>query len=324
MGENSKIEWTHHTFNPWVGCTKVGPPCDFCYAEGWAKRSGMVQWGDHPRRRTSEANWRQPLKWNKAAEAAGERRRVFCASLADWLDNQAEPAWRADLGELIAATPYLDWLLLTKRIQNFGKLAPWKSPPSNVWLGITCGDQPEFDRDWPKLRAITASVRFISYEPALGPLRMGLSSLADPDWIIAGGESGGNARPPNPQWFRDLRDDCERLGIAFLFKQWGEWASAAYHVGTGEMVFRQFTTFDQWVNKASTWVNGGICLDAQGNELKNGAAFMKARDEGRFPVTILHRVGKKRAGRALDGREWNGYPTPARGAPELQPTTGRQ
>src|SRR6185312_14413446 len=112
MGENSKIEWTHHTFNPWVGCTKVGPPCDFCYAEGWAKRSGMVQWGDHPRRRTSEANWRQPLKWNKAAEAAGERRRVFCASLADWLDNQAEPAWRADLGELIAATPYLDWLLL--------------------------------------------------------------------------------------------------------------------------------------------------------------------------------------------------------------------
>lgn len=269
MGENSKIEWTHNTFNPWVGCTKVGPPCDFCYAENWAKRSGMVQWGNNPRWRTSEANWRQPIKWNKAAEAAGERRRVFCASLADWLDNQADPTWRADLGELIAATPYLDWLLLTKRIQNFDRLSPWREPPPNVWLGITCGDQAEFDRDWPKLRVIDAPVLFISYEPALGPLRIGGVDgwQRPPDWIIAGGESGGHARPPNPQWFRDLRDDCERLGVAFLFKQWGEWVSVSEVAGNGP-----HHTFDDH--------------------------------------RTVRRVGKVLAGRTLDGREWNGYPTP--------------
>lgn len=314
MGENSKIEWTHHTFNPWVGCTKVGPPCDFCYAEGWAKRSGMVQWGDHPRRRTSEANWRQPLKWNKEAEAAGERRRVFSASLADWLDNQADPAWRADFGELIEETPHLDWLLLTKRIQNFGKLAPWNRAPANVWLGITCGNQPEFDRDWPKLRAIAASVRFISYEPALGPLRMRQSAdvplpLPFPDWLIAGGESGGHARPPNPQWFRDVRDDCAHLGIAFLFKQWGEWlAGEANH---GQFDPRPMHAYRRVDNHSYEWppIRASHSFDHADPWSGNIAA---------------KRVGKKSAGRLLDGREWNDYPTPARGAPEFQPTIGRQ
>lgn len=217
MGENSKIEWTDHTFNPWVGCQKVGPPCDNCYAEGWAKRSGQVEWGPSAKRkRTSVANWRKPLQWAKIAAATGKRPRVFCCSLADWLDNQAPQSWREDLGDLIRRTPELDWLLLTKRIQNYERLAPWPHAPKNVWLGITCGDQKEFDRDWPILRDIKATVLFVSYEPALGPLFI---RPARPDWIICGGESGPKARTMDPAWARDLRDQCAASGTRFFMKQ---------------------------------------------------------------------------------------------------------
>ena len=221
MGENSKIEWTDHTFNPWLGCTKVGPPCDNCYAEAWAMRWGHVTWGPHgERKRTSAANWRNPVKWDETAKRNGKRARVFCASLADWLDNQVSDNWREDLACLIDATPNLDWLLLTKRIQNFDKHAPWHDDdiPSNVWLGITCGDQDEYHRDWPRLSEIEAPVRFISYEPALGPLVPYANELR-PDWIICGGESGPHARMMDPQWARRIRDACSDFGIAFFMKQ---------------------------------------------------------------------------------------------------------
>jgi protein gp37 len=119
MAENTAIEWADHTFNPWTGCTKVSPACDHCYAESWAKRSGTVRWGPgEPRRRTTDANWRQPLKWNAQAQREGRRFRVFCASLADVFDNEVPVQWRVDLFRLIASTPHLDWLLLTKRIGN--------------------------------------------------------------------------------------------------------------------------------------------------------------------------------------------------------------
>jgi protein gp37 len=259
MGKTT-IEWADFTFNPWVGCTKVGPPCDNCYAEGWARRTGQHQLWNGERRRTTAQNWQLPIKWNAKAKAEGIRYRVFCASLADVFDNQVPQRWRDDLWHRIEQTPHLDWLLLTKRAGNIRKMLPdtktgvrpWGDGWSNVWLGITCGDQSEFDRDWPKLREIEAVVRFISYEPALGPLLLDIAS--HPDWVIAGGESGGKARTPQADWFRDIRDDCDRVGAAFLFKQWGEWAS-----GVGGAMFRS---------------------------------------------------GKKAAGRSLDGREWNEYPTP--------------
>ena len=139
MGENSKIEWTTHTFNPWFGCQKVSPGCDHCYAEAMMDhRYGKVQWGPHGNRiRTSQANWRLPIKWAKHAN--GSRPRVFCASLADWLDNRVPWHWRIDLAGLIDATPQLDWLLLTKRIENFTKLAPWHKAPANVCTTISAG-----------------------------------------------------------------------------------------------------------------------------------------------------------------------------------------
>lgn len=219
MGEFSKIEWTDHTFNPWVGCTKVSPACDHCYAEGWAKRTGYPELWRGERRRTSASNWAKPVKWDRDAKAAGKRLKVFSASLADWLDNQVPEEWRSDLARLIAATPNLDWLLLTKRPQNYAKLAPWGmgTLPENVWLGITAEDQAHFDQRWRHIRDVPAKVRFVSYEPALGPLS--LPRTNNPDWIICGGESGAGARMMDPLWARAMRDECDVEGVPFFMKQ---------------------------------------------------------------------------------------------------------
>ncbi len=180
MGENSKIEWTDNTFNPWVGCAKVSQACDHCYAEQWAKRSGSVAWGPHAdRRRTSARNWNLPYRWNTQAERLGTRYRVFCASLADVFDNAVPPEWRRDLLRVIAATQNLDWMLLTKRIGNahamlreaaesFGMT--WGGDWRNVWIGATVSSQEEADRDIPKLLATPARIKFLSMEPLLGPV----------------------------------------------------------------------------------------------------------------------------------------------------------
>jgi protein gp37 len=147
MAEYTKIERTHHTFNPWLGCTKVSPGCDRCYAESWARRTGQRRLWEGERRRTTEQNWREPLRWNARGERDGRRHRVFCASLADVFDNQVPDEWRADLWKLIAATPALDWLLLTKRPQNIARMLPadW-SGWRHVWLGATAENQHELDR----------------------------------------------------------------------------------------------------------------------------------------------------------------------------------
>ena len=230
MGTNSKIEWTDHTFNPWLGCTKITPGCDHCYAEGWSKRSGLVKWGKSPRKRTSEGYWRNPLIWNARASLfyalQGRRQRVFCASLADVFDNKAHPSWRTDLFELIRRCDQLDWLLLTKRPQNIAKMLPldWGDGYANVWLGATAEDQERFDQRWHHLGHIPAAVTFISYEPAIGPLRLPASGPY-PNWLISGGESGGGARATNPQWVRDVISDCRKFGVAPFHKQWGNYAS---------------------------------------------------------------------------------------------------
>lgn len=220
MGEHTKIEWCDMTWNPWIGCQKVSPGCDHCYAEAMAKRYGWVEWGAHgARKRTSEANWRKPLQWAKATRGTGKRPRVFCASLADWLDNQVPTPWRADLLELIDETPELDWLLLTKRPENYVKLVGHRWPngaPQNVWIGTTCENQYHFDKRYPLIREIRASVHFISYEPAIGPL---VNLWGRPEWLICGGESGPGARMMDPAWARSVRDHCADTGIAFFMKQ---------------------------------------------------------------------------------------------------------
>ncbi|MDZ4760461.1 MAG: DUF5131 family protein, partial [Alphaproteobacteria bacterium] len=173
MAKDSKIEWTHHTFNPWWGCVKVSPGCKHCYAETWAKRIGAAVWGPNTtRRELSDTYWRQPLAWNAEAVRLKQRRRVFCASMADVfedrrdLDDKRERIW-----SLIDETPQLDWLLLTKRPENVSRLAPYGEDwPANIWLGATAETQKWFDKRMAALTEISARILFLSCEPLLGPL----------------------------------------------------------------------------------------------------------------------------------------------------------
>jgi len=224
MAENSKIEWTDHTFNPWMGCMKVGPGCDGCYAENLMDhRYGRVRWGTgEPRVRTSAANWRKPVQWNRDASGRDDGRPfVFCASLADVFDNEVDPLWRSDLFALIDATPNLVWLLLTKRIGNVMKMVA--KLPSNAGIGATMVTQEEYDRDRMKLADVKAALSpaftFGSFEPLLGPIILDKNA---PDWIIVGGETDQGqhkARYADPDWFRSIRDQSKRFGRAFFMKQ---------------------------------------------------------------------------------------------------------
>lgn len=262
--KNTKIEWATHTFNPWIGCSKVSPACTNCYAErDMSNKKNGVKWGaGNPRQRTSKSNWLQPVQWNKDAtndlglsddENRFNRPRVFCASLSDVFDDEVPIGWRNDLFELIERCNHLDWLLLTKRPENFFTMLPldWiEAPRSNVWLGTSVENQNYADSRIPMLLQVPAAVHFISCEPLLGPVDITkLNPGSNLDWVITGGESGPSARQMNPAWARSLRDQTEAKNIAFLFKQWGEW-------------------------------------DAN-----------------------LNRVGKIVAGRSLDGRTWDGYPS---------------
>jgi protein gp37 len=234
MGQTTEIAWCDSTFNPWIGCQKVSAGCDNCYAETLMdKRYHRVQWGPHgERKRTSEANWKLPFRWARQAREALEdyeigmltlkphRPRVFCASLADVFDNKAPKGARADLWGVIEDTPELDWLLLTKRPENILDMIPPKwdcGLPSNIWMGTTCEDQSAFDRRWPILSCVPARVRFISYEPAIGPLF--IRHAPGLHWVICGGESGTSYRPMDHHWAAMVRNDCIRIGAAFFMKQ---------------------------------------------------------------------------------------------------------
>ena len=311
MSANTKIEWADHTFNPWIGCTKVGPGCDNCYAEAdFDKRRKVVQWGaGQPRKRTAPSTWAQPVGWNAEAERLGIRYRVFCASLADVFDNEVPGLWRQELMSLIVRTPHLDWLLLTKRIGNAKRMLSDAAmhdgmlltaddhyrPPANLWIGATIVNQEEASRDIQKLLAVPAAKRFLSMEPLLGPVSLRwlsawpenapwtatnptgntnhLDGLRRLDWVIVGGESGPKARPMHPDWARSLRDECQAAGVPFLFKQWGEWAPD-----------------DHFVNLPKS--NEAIHEWGDGNAITSRS----------------WRYGKKAAGRMLDGRLWDEVP----------------
>lgn len=280
MAENSKIEWTHHTFNPWWGCEKVSPACKHCYAQTWANRLGLDLWGGEntPRRFFSDNHWADPLKWNRAAWAEGQRRRVFCASMADVFEDRRdldEP--RARLWPLIEATPWLDWLLLTKRPETVRRLAPWGDTwPANVWLGTTVENQRYAEERIPLMLDIPAAVRFVSCEPLLCALDLTpwlLKPGADRgiNWVIAGGESGPKSRPMNPAWAESLRDQCLAAEVPFHFKQWGHWGPES------DADKRAVHTIEM--------------LDREGRPRR------------------LFKLGKHMTGRQLDGRTWDGFPS---------------
>jgi protein gp37 len=354
MAEKTAIEWADATWNPWIGCTKVSPACDHCYAErDFDLRRHVVQWGaGQARKRTGDDNWKKPGQWNKrpfyacACGYRGEktkpwreigiccprcegrlyptRRRVFCASLADVFDNEVPVEWLVDLLDLIRSTPNLDWLLLTKRIGNWKarieavireidgddpcELRSWlwswinDSPTANVWLGATICNQAEADRDIPKLLATPARVRFLSIEPMLAPIDLKLMQYEDSNerdedgriiantrrrglhWVICGGESGPSPRPMHPEWARSLRDQCAAAGVPFLFKQWGEWMPAG--------------SDDGWYRNHHT----SLPLLARAERGWTDDPLLAVDDDW------MACVGKKSAGRLLDGVEHNGFP----------------
>jgi len=227
MGDNTTISWAMRTFNPWIGCQKVGPGCDNCYAETWDQRfSAGEHWGPGaPRRRTVESNWNKVRKWQREALSSGLRSRVFCASLADVFDNAIDPQWRRDLAQLIRETPMLDWMLLTKRIGNVQRMIAEDfggALPGNVWLGASIVTQAEADRDIAKLLAVPARVRWLSMEPLIEAVAIQPDQMRALDMIVVGGESGGNARHFDIAWARDLLGQARTGGTAYHFKQLSE------------------------------------------------------------------------------------------------------
>lgn len=275
MAKHSPIEWTHHTFNPWWGCTRVSPGCKNCYAETFAHRLGANIWGSRaPRRFFGDAHWKEPLRWNREAAADGIRRRVFCASMADVFEVRAElNVVRERLWQLIADTPALDWLLLTKRPEQIARCVPWSGTwPKNVWLGVTAENQKWAAKRIPLLLKFPAAVHFISAEPLVGPLDIApwVGGKSRIDWVIAGGESGHKARPMNPEWARALRDQCGEADIAFHFKQWGHWRP-------------DYATATERSKRLYLPTSSGT------------------------PIKLV-RLGKHAAGRDLDGRTWDEFP----------------
>lgn len=221
MAQNSTIEWTDATFNPWWGCTKVSDGCKFCYAYSIANRYGHDVWGPGATRRTfGENHWREPLRWNKKAGESGERLRVFCASMADVFDPEAPAEERERLWKLIRETPHLDWQILTKRPHLITQDLPldWGNGYSNVWLGTSVEDERVINRI-ESLTAVPAIVHFLSLEPLIGPLsNLPLDGI---EWTIVGGESGPGARPMKAEWVEEIRLQCEAENVPFFFKQWG-------------------------------------------------------------------------------------------------------
>jgi protein gp37 len=315
MAQDSKIEWTHATFNPWRGCTKVSDGCKNCYADTLSKRNPRTLgvWGPNGTRvAAAESYWREPVKWDREAAAAGVRRRVFCASLADvfedWRGGMRSAAgdrlylidgeaWQANpllkigrdrrpltmsdvrrrLLHLIRDTPNLDWLLLTKRPENVGSFiseatecTAFLSPYRDVWPNLWLGTSVE-----DQAAADARRPRLRKWEPAVRFLSceplLGPAKL-DLDgihWVIVGGESGPNARPMHPDWARSIRDQCVSAGVPFFFKQWGEWLP-----------------------------------DEDDDQPQPGRMFGPPRQA--WPT--MRRVGKKAAGRQLDGRTWDEFP----------------
>ncbi len=263
MGVETKIQWTHHTWNPWRGCWKISEGCANCYAERDSHRNPRVLgvWGRDARRSIgAESYWRLPFRWDHEAAAAGERRRVFTLSLGDWLELREdldEP--RARLLTTVEATRHLDWLMLSKRPGDFSAalarvlalpsmldprrgrarrmLEDWLSgrPPANVWAGVSAENRRWFLDRTEALRVIPAAVRFVSAEPLIGPLAdrpsWGALNLTGLDWIIFGGESGPDdkVRPCQTSWIRDGLRQCHDQGVAPFVKQLGSWVETSHH-----------------------------------------------------------------------------------------------
>jgi protein gp37 len=224
VGENSKIPWTHHTFNGWWGCVEVSPACDNCYARSLSERWGFDVWGkDKPRRFFGDKHWNEPLKWDRKAREAGRRDRVFAYSMADLFEDRRDlDPWRERQWRLVEATPNLDWMLLTKREDCLERMLPerWlKNPLPNVWLGTTAENERRAKERIPALLKVPAAVHWLSAQPLLGPINlMGwLMEGSDPGHCGACGHGHGFMRCPN---YGGIAADCDRCKCPGFKRKW--------------------------------------------------------------------------------------------------------
>jgi protein gp37 len=309
MGAGTKIQWAHHTFNPWTGCARVSPGCVHCYAETLSKRAPQTfgQWGHATERRvTGDANWRKPLTWDRKAAAAGERHRVFCGSMCDVFEDRPELVEpRERIFGLIEQTPNLDWLLLTKRAEfardwmtayvagDVGPILPDRAPgpPANVWIGVSVEDQQRAGERIPLLLGTPAAIRFLSCEPLLGRVDLPAAALhgeeepgawgqcvgytAPIDWCIVGGESGPGARPMDITWARSIVDQCQQAGVATFVKQLG-----ARPIISGPVLLSNWPV----VRPAGDGKHGAIGLrDRKGGDIDEWPHDLRVRE---FPTPI--------------------------------------
>jgi protein gp37 len=311
--KDTKISWCDHTFNPWIGCTKVNEACKFCYAESHDNRFYKEShWGAGSNRLiTSKKYWNQPINWNRAAGNAGIKLRVFCASLSDIFEEhpQVEDA-RAELFNLIEKTPNLIWMLLTKRPENIIRFIPWNwhpkmggSVPENVRFGVSIGMQKHMDEMWPVMEQTMYELNapyFLSMEPLLGPVDFAAfdeSVMVEgkpmgrtrhlPSYVIVGGESGPKARPMHASWVEGIRNMCLLYDIKFHFKQWGEWQDGSDGLSRHNAIV---------LSDGSYYMNS----DRGFKEIRR--KYTNA-EWGKLQPRAVCKVGKERSGDLLDGRQ---------------------
>ncbi len=311
----TKIEWATHTWNPVTGCSKVSSGCANCYAERMSKRlAGRCGYPlDNPFRVTLHPDkLKDPLKWKKP-------RRIFVNSMSDLFHDDVPDSFLDLVFASMAKASQHTFLVLTKRPERMSNYIlkamfdeecnydglyaaldelgiPDANPMANVWLGVSVENQAAAERI-SILKQIPAAVRFVSFEPLLGEINLTPDLWKDIDWAIVGGESGPGARPMHPDWVRSLRNQCQVAGTKFFFKQWGE--------------FREVCRYNSWPKYADAvagvaraiGVDRSALLNADGSDLVNGGPDHKV-----YPISHLARVGKKKAGRELDGRTWNEFP----------------
>lgn len=235
MGQDSKIEWTHHTINLWEGCVSAGIGCNNCYAERLSHRWGKDLWGNDKPRKASKSAFKDLLRFQKLAKEKSEIHRVFVGSMMDIfekpfpvIDSKGNEIQGQDTGfirdlffQQISNNiyPNLLFLLLTKRPSNINKYIPeiWKTnPPTNVMFGTSPVNQETFDLLTRQLKEVNG-LRFLSVEPQLSEIN--LNGLTGINWLIQGGESGPHKRPFSIEWARQMRDECKELAIPYFFKQ---------------------------------------------------------------------------------------------------------
>lgn len=276
MGLSTAIEWTNATWNPWRGCTKVSPACANCYMF-----PGMKRFGKDPTvvTRAAPSTFRLPLKTKKGGGwAIPSGWKVFTCSWSDWFHESAD-AWRPEAWEIIRQRPDVTFQIVTKRTERIRDHLPadWGNGWPNVWLIATVENQEYADKRIPELLNVPAVVHGLSMEPLLG--QVFIPRLIKLKWVITGGESGPGARPSHPSWFRSIMHQCRTAGVDYFHKQNGDWTED---------------------DNGTHWLENRA--DGEFFELRSDEHAMN-------PGVSMIRIGKKAAGRKLDGVEYSEFPS---------------